>query len=120
MNEVNIISLLGLAENVAEVLDQVEIKDKDISSSVRAFICEAAILGCAKNKFTQENIANQACISSETSPKDRAMSEKAFEKALADTFYYLQALASSRGLTIEDLTQIAQMSYKQAIKRKNK
>ncbi|MCX6217679.1 hypothetical protein [Spirosoma sp.] len=41
--------------------------------------------------------------------------DEAFDKELADTFYYLKAVAAGRGLTIEDL---ARMSYQKVIERR--
>lgn len=100
--EISTVAMLGLVGEAGEVLDEVVIKAGTGSVRLRGTVMET-IVNCAeldtfKKQARKGNIAPEFEI---------VESEINFNSELADCFYYLNILATNRGLTILDLAQMA-------------
>ena len=106
--EVDIIALLGLFGEAGEVLDETHTTDFNFEDDRRTAITWAKILDRFKKKI-RNNEAPKLHVHIDN-PKN-------FDLELADCFYYLNVLATNRGLT---LNQLAQMSLDKIKAKKEK
>lgn len=99
--EISTVAMLGLVGEAGEVLDEVNfnVKNSLISADLRDAINICGNLDRHKKALRKGTINLEIGLE-----KDQEIS---FDKELADTFYYLNILATNRGLTIFDLAQMA-------------
>lgn len=102
--DINIIALLGLFGEAGEVLNETFLIDntEDIikAEDLKMLAVKTALgIDSLKKKIRD----NQTKIKADILPAER----DSFDKELADCFYYLNALAINRGLTLEDLAKLS-------------
>ncbi len=106
--EINLIALLGLVGEAGEVLNEpLFYNSKKLDDIQSAAVSVAAIVDGYKKDIRDKVIIDDVVI--------KIPSHKNFDKELADCFYYLKALATNRGLTLEDL---ARLSYEKIVSKR--
>jgi hypothetical protein len=100
--EISTVAMLGLVGEAGEVL-------AETSPSVKESVFARNILSAIENAKTIDNMKKR--VRNDTMSYGEIMVSpnnfKLFDAELADCFYYLNILATNRGLTINDLAQMA-------------
>lgn len=108
---VNTVALLGLFGEAGEVLDEITFSGPPQLENLQSVATGVARL--------IDDYKKQVRDVKEYIRKDYEIlcipSEDKFDSELADAFYYLKALATNRGLTIEDL---ARMGYEKVVSKR--
>ena len=99
--EISTVAMLGLVGEAGEVLAETNVATVNEDS---AYAIGQAIKGCSFLEIQKKEIRKGATHTILSLKKDQ---EESFDKELADAFYYLNILATNRGLTIDDLAQMA-------------
>jgi NTP pyrophosphatase (non-canonical NTP hydrolase) len=99
--EFNAIAILGLIGESGEVLEHVFISDSEIACMQRIAVAVAEALDNVKKEIRDRNFKTENVFY--VDPE----SEHEFDKELADLFYYLNAVAINRGLTLDDLAKMS-------------
>lgn len=98
---ISTVAILGLVGEAGEVLAETHISlfnDRMVHTA-----CQA-IRACAEADKLKKDIRKGKAAGTITLESDQQL---AFDTELADTFYYIKALAANRGLTIDDLARIS-------------
>lgn len=101
--EISTVAMLGLVGEAGEVLAETYTDDESSNANFRAQIIHT-LINCRKTDDYKKAIrSGELKISLNLDENHKSL----FDEELADTFYYLNILATNRGLTINDLAQMA-------------
>lgn len=99
--ELSTVAMLGLVGEAGEVLAETEF----VTSEEAYVLCTSRAIHITKSiDNLKKKVRKNSTIFKSVLPREK---EEAFDVELGDVFYYLNILATNRGLTISNLAQMA-------------